>query len=98
MHLIQIDHQEEQQSATSRCRPIRFACFVDSDLSRLGDFLLFHDVCCNALRLFQILDQLDVLCDVALGISEAEQQVVFELFHFNHETVLIRDQLRLLLF
>ena len=58
---------------------------------------LLLDLSRGALGLLEVLDQLDVLQDVALGVGQAVQQVVLELRQLHLVVVLIADQLRALL-
>ena len=77
-HVEHVDEEVEQRAAR-RDGPVHLAGLVDRDLSLRRNLDFFGDFRRRSLRLFQILDESDVLEDVALGVGEANQQVILEL-------------------
>jgi hypothetical protein len=91
---VQLVYQEVQQRAPRRARAVDLACLVDGDGGLLAERHLLANLGRGALRLLEVLDQLDVLQDVALGVGQPHEQVVLEVRQLHLVVVLGLDQPR----
>ena len=98
VHLVQLGEHEEHERATAGDLAVRLAADVDPLLRLDGDRHLLGNLGGDALRVLEVLDELDVLGHVARRLSELLQDAVLELLHLDLVLVVGRDDLRLLLF
>jgi len=95
MDLVEVVEHEVEQRGAHGDRPVRLSRLVDLRLGQLGLLHLLLDLHRRPLRRLEILDEVVVAEEVALGGRQARQQRVLERLERDLELVLLVREVRL---